>query len=142
MARIVLDTSVMVAGWRSNRGAAFAILERVNTREVIALTTTALFLEYEAVLKRPEHRDVLGFSEADVDRVLGVFARLMQPVEIHFRWRPQLPDPADELVLEAAVNGRADALVTYNVKDFAAAAPRFGVSVLTPPEFLEGLIDE
>ncbi len=57
--------------------------------------------------------------------------------ELHFRWRPQVADPGDEMVLEAAINGDADALVTYNVSDFAIAAERFDVSVLRPIDVLK-----
>jgi predicted nucleic acid-binding protein len=57
-----------------------------------------------------------------------------KPVETHFLWRPQLRDPNDEMVLEAAVNGRADALVTFNLRDFGTAPARFGVEALLPRE--------
>ncbi|MGQ0655844.1 MAG: PIN domain-containing protein [Betaproteobacteria bacterium] len=60
-------------------------------------------------------------------------------MELHFRWRPQLADPADEMVLEAAINGHAGALVTHNVADFASAAAQFGLRVLTPGDFLKEL---
>ena len=63
-------------------------------------------------------------------------AALIEPVEVHFQWRPQGRDPSDEMVLEAAVNGLADALVTYNVADFAAAGVRFKIAVLGPAELL------
>ena len=95
-----------------------------------------LFLEYEAVLKRPEQQAASGWSAQDVDAVLAELAGLLRPVTLHYRWRPQLSDPADEMVLEAAVNADADALVTYNRRDFAPAS-RFGLAVLTPPEVLE-----
>lgn len=68
---------------------------------------------------------------------LDALAAQIEPVAIHFRWRPQTPDPGDEMVLEAALNGDADALVTHNVRDFAKAGLRFGLAVLTPPEVLE-----
>ncbi|MEZ5730137.1 MAG: PIN domain-containing protein [Burkholderiaceae bacterium] len=57
---------------------------------------------------------------------------MAEPVETHFLWRPQLRDPADELVLEAAVNGRAAAIVTFNQRDFGVAPMRFGIEVLSP----------
>jgi predicted nucleic acid-binding protein len=62
---------------------------------------------------------------------------LVEPVEIHFQWRPQFRDPNDEMVLEDAINGRADALVTYNVADFAGPAERFRISVQRPGELLK-----
>jgi predicted nucleic acid-binding protein len=103
------------------------------------LATPSLFLEYEEVLKRPEQREVSNLSLADVDRVLGVLAVAIELVAVHMRWRPQLKDPNDELVLEAAVNGRADALVTYNVGDFRDVAPHFGVRIARPVDLLEEL---
>jgi predicted nucleic acid-binding protein len=74
-----------------------------------------------------------------IDQVLARLAALCEPVEIHFRWRPQLADAADEMVLEAAVNGRADALATFNLRDFAGAADRFGLVVARPAAILRML---
>jgi predicted nucleic acid-binding protein len=65
---------------------------------------------------------------------LDALVALVEPVEAWFLWRPQLRDPGDELVLEAAANGRAAALVTFNRRDFRPAAARFGVEVLLPAE--------
>lgn len=103
------------------------------------LASVALFLEYEAALKRPEQSQATGLSERDVDGLLAALASAAAPVDLNFRWRPQLKDPADELVLEAAVNGQADAIVTHNVRDFAAAAQAFGIRTLTPGELIEEL---
>lgn len=133
----MLDTSVLVAGLRSRTGASNRILELVALGRIQALVSIALHLEYEEVLQRAEQRLATGFSEDDVRSFLAAFASAAEGVDVHFRWRPQLRDPADELVLEAAVNGRADALVTHNVSDFREAAPRFGLRVLTPAELLK-----
>ncbi|TIW17466.1 MAG: putative toxin-antitoxin system toxin component, PIN family [Mesorhizobium sp.] len=138
MKRIVLDTNVLTAGLRSRNGASFAVLRMIADRRLCPLVTTALFLEYEAVLTRPEQTTVHGLSATELDRLLAGFAALAEPVEPHFLWRPQLADPKDEMVLEAAVNGRADALVTYNRRDFSAAAGRFDIAVVSPAELLEG----
>ena len=72
-----------------------------------------------------------------MNEVLAALASAAEPVTIHYTWRPQLRDAGDELVLEAAVNGRADALVTYNVRHFAEAAARFGLRLARPVEVLE-----
>ena len=138
MKRVVLDTNILVAGLRSREGASFALLRLVALRRVRPLVSTALFLEYEAVLKRPEQSAVHGFSLTDIDQFIAEFAALCEPVDVHFLWRPQLADIQDEMVLEAAINGRADALVTHNVRDFASAGT-FGVQVQTPAMFLEGM---
>ena len=89
------------------------------------------------MLGRPEHRLVHGLTPEAMEEFLGELAALAEPVDIHFQWRPQTRDPSDEMVLEAAINGRADALVTYNIKHFAEAGDRFGISVLRPVDLLE-----
>lgn len=135
--RVVLDTSVIVAGFRSRTGASNLLLQAVAKGRLRPLATTALFLEYEDVLLRAEQRLATGMSEADVEGALAALASAAEPVEVHFRWRPQLADPSDELVLEAAVNGSADFLVTHNVKDFEPAAGKFELKVITRQECLK-----
>jgi len=71
-----------------------------------------------------------------VDAALASLAAVIEPVEVRFAWRPQLADPKDEMVLDAAVNGRADALIMHNLADFAMVAPRFGLTLLPPGELL------
>lgn len=137
--RAVLDTSILVAGLRSRLGASNRLLALVAEGRCIPLVTTALFLEYEDVLLRAEHRLATGMSERDVAGFLAAFASAAEPVEVRFTWRPQLSDPADELVLEAAVNGRADAIITHNRKDFQPALRAFGIAVKFPAQILKEL---
>jgi putative PIN family toxin of toxin-antitoxin system len=135
--RVVLDTTVVVAALRTRAGAGNAVLRLVAKRRLIPLVSPPLFLEYEDVLKRAEQRIAHGLTLEMIDEFLSEFAALVEPVEVRFLWRPQVRDPSDEMVLEAAVNGRADALVTYNVRDFALAGERFAVPVLRPPDLLK-----
>ena len=137
--RVVLDTCVLVAALRSQLGASNRVLYAVAQERFIPLATTAVFLKYEAVLLRPEQQLATGMTPEDVEGFLAAFASAAEPVELNFLWRPQLRDPADELMLEAAVNGRADAIVTHNIGDFQSATARFGVRTLTPAEFLKEL---
>jgi putative PIN family toxin of toxin-antitoxin system len=134
--RVVLDTSVVVAALRTRAGAGNAVLRLVARRRLIPLASPPLFLEYEDVLKRSEQRLAHGLTLEMVDEFLAEFAALVEPVEVRFLWRPQVRDPSDEMVLEAAINGQADALVTYNIRDFALAGERFAVPVLRPPDLL------
>lgn len=134
--RVVLDTSVIVAALRSRFGAGNAVLRLVATRRIRLLATPPLFLEYEDALKRPEQRIAHGLSVEQVDQLLSELAALIEPVEVHFQWRPQVRDPNDEMMLEAAINGQADALVTDNVADFSAACQRFQVEVIRPADLL------
>jgi putative PIN family toxin of toxin-antitoxin system len=137
--RVVLDSSVVISAFRSRLGAAYRILGLVAERRLVPLATPALFLEYEAVLKRPEQRAVSGLSLGQLDVALAALAAAVEPVDVHFAWRPQLADPDDEMVLDAALNGRADALVTHNVADFLAAAERFDLLLLKPIDLLRKL---
>jgi len=70
---------------------------------------------------------------------LDALIAIAKPVAMHFTWRPQLTDPADEMVLETVINGQADALVTFNRRDFAKAPEAFGIELLLPSEALRKL---
>lgn len=134
--RLVLDTDVVVAAMRSPGGASAEILRRIRNGQAIALAGVALALEYEAVCKRPEHQIASGLTAGEVGIFVDAVVAMMEPVKSHFLWRPQLRDPNDEMVLESAINGRAEVLVTFNARDFATAS-RFGIEVLLPQEALE-----
>lgn len=139
MMRVVLDTNVLTAAYRSRNGASFVLLQMAGARKITPLVSVALFLEYEAVLKRPMQMAEHGLSISDIDKALSGFLTIAEVVETHFQWRPQLSDAKDELVLEAAVNGRAEALITHNMRDFDKAAFRFGLTLVKPSDFLERL---
>lgn len=98
-------------------------------------------LEYEAVLKRPEQLAASGRSAAMTDAFLDALTLFIEPIHLHYLWRPQLRDPVDEMVLETALNGRAEALVTLNIGDFTAAS-HFRLPVMTPGVFLRRLQEE
>lgn len=137
--RFVLDTDVLVAALRSRDGASWQLVDRALKREFTFLLSVPLILEYEAVLTREEHRRVHGLSVPDVDELINALANVAEPVQIRFLWRPLLSDPTDDMVLETAVNGRADLLVTFNQEDFAAAAKGFAVKIVRPSEALHRL---
>ena len=96
----------------------------------------ALALEYEGVCQREEHRVASGLNSRQVDAFVNTLIGLAEPVESHFRWRPVLRDPGDEMVLETAVNGSADMIVTFNQRDFQPVLARFGIDVLLPRDAL------
>ena len=95
-----------------------------------------MMLEYEAVLMRPEQRLATGMSAQDVQDFLDELAALLIPVTTWFLWRPRLRDPDDEMVLDAAINGGVEAIVTFNVQDFLPGAAVFNLRILTPAETL------
>lgn len=142
MFRAVLDTGVIVAALRSRQGASNRLVECVARERLRPLVSTALFLEYEEVLQRPENRLATGMTAEDVEGFLAAFASASEAVDVNFRWRPQLKDSSDDLVLEAAINGRAGALVTHNIRDFRDAARLLNLRVLLPRELLKELKHE
>lgn len=135
--KVVLDTDVIVAAMRSPGGASAEILRKVRQGRVTLLVSVPLAMEYEAICSEAEHRLAAGLSEREVEIFLDAVVAMAEPVETHFLWRPQLRDPGDEMVLEAAINGRADLLVTFNVRDFGTVPSRFGVELMIPREALE-----
>ena len=137
----MLDSNVVVAALRSRLGASRRWLAAGLRRQVVLLATPALFFEYEDALTRPEHLRATGLDAALVDEFLRGLAGVIEPVDVSFLWRPQLPDPADEMVLEAAANGRADWLITHNLRHFGAAPARFGVNLGSPGAALPYLED-
>ena len=104
--------------------------------EFTLLLSVPLVLQYEAVLKREEHRAVHTLTDAELDQMIGALVRVAEPIQIRFLWRPMLSDPSDDMVLETAVNGQADLLVTFNLDDFARATRMFAHRTLRPREAL------
>lgn len=133
----VLDTDVVVAALRSDRGASRQLLLAALNRRFELLLSVPLVLEYEAVLTRAEHLAACGLSSVEVGRVLDDLAAVARPVRLAFRWRPKLRDPDDDMVLETAINGRASAIVTFNQRDFAGAVKDFNCAIMLPAVALQ-----
>jgi predicted nucleic acid-binding protein len=129
--RLALDTDVLVAAVRSRRGVSRAWLGAILRGEATLLLSVPLVLQYEAVLTRPEQLAAAGARVEQVTELLDALCAACTPVEISFLWRPMLRDATDEMVLEVAVNSRADRLLTFNERDFAGAG-RLGVTVERP----------
>ena len=138
-ARAVFDTNVIVAGLSSHQGASHALLRQAFDGRFVLLASPPLWLEYEAVLKREETRQRHHLDDKDVDDFLDALATIVEPVHFHYLWRPQLSDPKDEMVLETAMNGQSDALVTFNIRDFKTAMTRLAPQLLPPAQFLAHL---
>lgn len=133
MRRIVIDTNVLVAGLRSKRGASFALLQRVGVGVFEHAVTVPLVMEYEDVLLRP------GMVPLPIEAAQAVIDYLCATgVEqaVHFLWRPLLPDPKDDMLLEAAVGAGCGWIVTFNTRHFVPAGG-LGVAAIEPAEFLE-----
>jgi predicted nucleic acid-binding protein len=95
-----------------------------------------LACEYRDVALRAEHLIVSGKTEEETTLLLDVLEALAEPVPIVVRHMPLSQDANDDMVLEVAINGRADAIVTNNTKHFREPAKRFRLEVMTPAELL------
>ena len=124
---------------RSPSGVSAELLRRARNGTLMPLASVALAIEYQAVCMRAEHVAAAGMRVAEVRQFLDAVLAMSEPVDIWFLWRPQLRDAGDELVLEAAANGRAEAIVTFNRRDFEPANQLFGVELWTPAQTLTKL---
>jgi len=134
---VVLDTNVLVAAFRSSLGASYRLLQTLERRQWRPVISPALALEYEAVLKR----DVggLGLRLADIDEFAEYLYGRARLVQIYFRWRPMLPDPDDDRILEVAVR-TGSPIITFNVRDFRGSES-LGIRTMTPNELLQVMGD-
>lgn len=130
---MVLDTNVLVAASKSGRGASARLLSLVGREWFEIVISVPLVIEYEDVLLRDlppasVKREIVG-------DILDYLCAVGRRQEVFFLWRPHLRDPGDDMVLELAVAGRCDAIITYNKRDFRELSP-FGLRAMTPKEFL------
>jgi putative PIN family toxin of toxin-antitoxin system len=131
--QIVMDANVLISALRSRRGASFRMLGLIGKGRFDISLSVPLVLEYEAVAKRSRWRDKPSWPH--VSNILDYLCSVGHQQQIYFLWRPRARDPKDDMVLEVAVAGQCDAIVTYNKKDFAEAKT-FGLGLFTPKEFL------
>lgn len=92
--------------------------------------------EYRDVALRPEHLTAARRSAETVVSLITDLEGLAEPVRVVSKPRPLSSDPNDDMVLDVAINGRADVVITQNVKHFAIAARRYGIKVMSPAELL------
>ena len=135
--KIVIDTNVLVSALKSRNGWSFHLLSKIGKGMFEHVVTVPLLIEYEDVLHR---KGMVPISRAAVDDVLDYLCASGLRHKVHFLWRPKLTDARDDMVLEAAFNGQCDAIVTWNVRDFPAAAA-IGIDVLSPDLFVKRLKD-
>ncbi len=137
--RLVLDTNVIVRAFRGPSSASARLIEAAADGKATLVASLALGLEYEAVCLRPEHVQAAGLRSDEVEAFLDGLSQLVHPVRVNYHWRGFLPDADDDLVLEAALNGDVDALVTFNQRDFRVAIAQFGLRLALPRDILDEL---
>jgi putative PIN family toxin of toxin-antitoxin system len=135
--RLVIDTDVLVAALRSDRGASRQILLLALDRQVVTLASVPLVLEQEAVTTRAEHLAESGLTVAETNAVIDALTSVVEQVNLRFLWRPRLKDPNDEMVLETAVNGSATHIATFNIGHMQEEAAKFNITAKIPGSILQ-----
>jgi putative PIN family toxin of toxin-antitoxin system len=132
--QVVIDTNVIVSGLRSRRGSAFQLLTLVGAKRSTIHLSVPLVLEYREVLSREASN--LYVDATDIEALIDFHCSVATKHRIFFLWRPYLPDPKDDMVLELAVIAGCDSVVTYNVRDFVVI-DKFGIKAIKPADFLK-----
>lgn len=132
-----MDTSALISALRSRTGAAARLLELVFQGEIALCMDYKLACEYRDVAMRPAQRTASFLSGAEIERLIVRIEQFAEAVEVVVRHRPLSMDPEDDMVLDIAINGRVDAVVTHNVRHFRDAGARFGIKVWTPGTFMK-----
>ena len=138
--RVILDTNVLVAALRSDMGASYALVSQLPSERFQMALTVPLYLQYQAVLTRPEH--MTGASSRDeILNFLRYLCSIAHRQRVFFLWRPWLKDPKDDMVLEAAVASQSRYIITHNLRDFTGSGieASFGIVPVRPREFLHRL---
>ena len=131
--QVVIDTNVVVAAFRSKQGASFKLIQLVGKGKFEINLSVPLVLEYEQASKRSEWPGKPPWKY--ISDILDYLCLEGRQRDIHFLWRPREKDPKDDMVLEVAVAGTCDCIITFNKHDFTDAH-LFGLELLTPQEFL------
>ena len=142
MYKIVIDTNVLLSALFSSQGRSYQLINwlGIQARKNIKINVVSvpLVLEFEEVLLRPKnHKKYDHFSPEEIRLIVSDIVSISQRTKLHFLWRPFLKDSFDDKVLETAVNGQANAIITYNTKDFAGVTKHFDIEILTPAQLFD-----
>ena len=135
----MVDANVLISAVLSPDGAAREVLRRCLTGNARPLLSNALFLEYEDVLAREELFAASSISSKDRVALLEAVLSVCEWVSISFLWRPNLPDESDNHLIELAVAGNAESIITVNTEDIVAGELVFDlIRIVTPANWLVG----
>ena len=135
---VVLDTNVLVAALLRGGGSAREVLRACLRGHYRPVLGPALLAEYEDVLGRTELFEGSTLSRKERDMVFDGLLSCSQWVEVFYAWRPNLPDEADNNLIELGVAAQAEAIVTRNLRDVSRGELKFPLlRVLTPEQCLE-----
>ena len=140
MVQLVIDTDVFVAALLSRNDSSVAreVVRRCLQGHYQPLFGVALFAEYETLLSRDKLFADCQLSRKEREMVFSALLKQARWIEIYFAWRPNLQDEGDNHLIELAVAGGAQAIVTRNTRDLNNAELIFpDTKVLAPKQCLE-----
>ena len=137
--RVVVDTNVLVGAFLSKGGGNNReVIRRCLKREAQPVLGVKLFSEYEDVLGRADLMRKCPLAPKDRLALLEAFLSTCEWVKVYYLWRPNLPDEADNHLIELAVAGAADAIITNNARDVAGGNLHFPKTrIVTPKQFTQ-----
>lgn len=134
MRNVVIDTNVIVSALKSKQGASYRLLSLIGQKKFDIYLSVPIILEYEEISKRLLVTTQL--TENDISVIIDYICQIGIPTQVFYLWRPFLNDPDDDMILELAVAGNCDSIITFNIKDFAKVEDVFGIKIITPKKFL------
>ncbi|QQR80532.1 MAG: putative toxin-antitoxin system toxin component, PIN family [Deltaproteobacteria bacterium] len=134
---VVVDTNVLLAALITSKGWSFRLLEKMLNHDIEYLVSLKLISEYWSVVTRHENMKKIPLSLNEIEALLAIIAQNGIYQDVYYRWRPNLSDESDNFILELAIAGQADSIVTFNRKDFEIAELKFDLSILSPRDFLQ-----
>ena len=137
--KTILDTNIIYAGLYSTQGASYRVLRALIDGKFTSVLSVTLLFEYEDVLKR--NRKKLGMTFKEIDAFLDNLCSLSTFQKIHYLWRPFLPDPKDDHLLELAIASQVKNITTFNIKDFKDVV-QFDIKLISPKQLLEEILWE
>jgi len=135
--KVVIDTSVWISALITKESKARALLRLVFQAKLYPQMSEALFREYEEVMKRKKIQSLTPLSPLEQNELFEAYLSTCTWNEIYYMWRPNLKDENDNFLVELAVASGAEALITYNVKDFKNAELIFKHMIATPEDFIK-----
>ena len=135
---VVVDTNVLWQSLKGKGSISREILNLIIFEKLQIALSEAVFLEYEDVLKRPYSLSKFELTSLEVETILDLIAALGQWHKIYFKFRPNLKDEADNMLVELAIKSNAKFLITNNIKDFKVRAElKFeDLEIITPKQFI------
>lgn len=137
--KVVLDTNILVGACLGSKYAN-RLLYACFENQLTPMISTSLFCEYEDVINRDELFVRSALNKSERNQLLDDFLSICQWVQIYYLWRPNLKDESDNFIIELAIAGNADFIITNNIKDFKNSELLFKeIQIKSPQEIMEYL---